>query len=75
MTIAKMTVFCQADGYDAVDHTPLVRITKGEPEYAEHPVRPETGGMDIRPRPMWAPGWEAVVRSGTMPINSQPTIL
>jgi len=62
MTLAKLSVFVEPDGFDAVDGTPLVRITKGEPEYAEHYVRNETGVVDLRPRPMWREGWEAVVR-------------
>jgi hypothetical protein len=61
MTIAKLSVFIHADGYDKVDGTPLVKITKGKPEYVEHAVRNETGVPDIRPRPMWAEGWEARV--------------
>ena len=61
MTLAKLSLFVHADGYDVVDGTPLVRITKGEPKYVEHPVRNESGVADIRPRPMWAEGWEARV--------------
>lgn len=62
MTHAKLSVFVEADGFDTTDGTPLVKITKGEPEYAEHMVRNETGVADIRPRPMWREGWEAEVR-------------
>lgn len=62
MTLAKLSVFVEADGFDADDQTPLIRITKGEPEYFESLVRLATGVADIRPRPMWQPGWEAVVR-------------
>lgn len=62
MTRAKLMVFIEADGFDAEDQTPLVKITKGKPEYVEHFVRNETGVADIRPRPMWKPGWEATVR-------------
>jgi hypothetical protein len=61
MTRAKLSVFVEPDGYDAADRTPLVKITKGEPEYFETIVRLETGVCDIRPRPLWKPGWEAVV--------------
>jgi hypothetical protein len=61
MTRAKLSVFVEADGFDTVDGTPLVKITKGEPEYTESFVRNETGVADIRPRPMWREGWEAVV--------------
>jgi hypothetical protein len=62
MSRAKLALFILADGVDADDGTPLVRITKGEPRYAEHFVRNESGVCDLRPRPMWDPGWEAVVR-------------
>uniref|UniRef100_A0A6M3XT74 CRISPR-associated protein n=1 Tax=viral metagenome TaxID=1070528 RepID=A0A6M3XT74_9ZZZZ len=62
MTHAKLTIFIEADGFDQIDSTPLVRITKGKPEYVEHHTRNETGVCDIRPRPMWKSGWEAIVR-------------
>lgn len=62
MTIGKLSVFIPSDGYDKVDFTPLVKITKGEPEYSEHTVRNDSGVCDIRPRPMWKPGWQAVVK-------------
>lgn len=62
MTHAKLSVFCEPDGFDADDGTPLVRITKGEPEYSELCVRNETGVADVRPRPMWKPGWHAEVK-------------
>ena len=62
MTHARCSVFVVADGFDADDATPLVRITKGEPQYLELAVRLETGVCDIRPRPMWEPGWEATVQ-------------
>ncbi len=62
MTRAKLTVFIEADGFDPADMTPLVRITKGEPQYFESYVRLDQGGADLRARPMWAPGWEALVR-------------
>ena len=61
MTLAKLSVFVIADGYDADDETPLVKITKGDPNYLELPVRNATGVVDLRARPMWHPGWEAVV--------------
>lgn len=62
MTHAKLSLFILADGYDKVDGTPLVRITKGEPRYFEAPVKNDSGVADIRARPLWAPGWEAMVR-------------
>lgn len=67
MTKAKMSVFVEADGFDKQDGTPLVRITKGEPKTYDPDtcidlVRNATGVVDLRPRPRWAPGWEAKVR-------------
>jgi hypothetical protein len=62
MTHAKLSLFIEPDGFDCDDGTPLVRITKGEPEYSEMAVRNESGVCDLRPRPMWREGWEAVVR-------------
>jgi hypothetical protein len=62
MTLAKLSIFVEADGYDKVDGTPLIKITKGEPHYSEHPVRLKGDVVDLRARPMWDPGWEAVVR-------------
>ena len=59
MTIGKMSVFVEAEGYDRVDRTPLVRITKGEPIRHTMPVRNATGVVDIRVRPLWEPGWQA----------------
>lgn len=62
MTLAKLSVFVEADGFDMDDGTPLVRITKGEPRYHEALVRLQTGVADIRARPMWDAGWEAEIR-------------
>jgi hypothetical protein len=62
MTLAKLSLFVVADGFDRVDGTPLVKITKGTPTYVEHATRNETGVCDIRARPMWKPGWEARLR-------------
>jgi len=61
MTRAKLCVFIEPDGFDAYDGTPLVRIVKGEPKYAEHAVRIQQT-TDLRARAMWDPGWEATVR-------------
>lgn len=61
MTKAKLAVFIEADGYDEECGTPLVRITKGDPEYHEALVRQQMT-TDIRPRPMWREGWEAEIR-------------
>ncbi len=58
MTLAKLSVFCKADGFDE-DGTGLVKITKGEPHCDIRPGRNATGVVDLRSRPMWAEGWEA----------------
>lgn len=60
MTHAKMSIFVEADGYDA-DATPLVRIIGDPPQKAEHTVRNATGVVDIRVRPVWQ-NWRAQVR-------------
>lgn len=61
MTKAKLSVFVEADGFED-DGQPLIKITKGEPHPFDAVVRNETGVADIRRRPMFDPGWEAVVR-------------
>lgn len=54
MTRGKMAVFIVADGTDANDGTPLVKIhSKKEPEEFRAAVRNKNGSMDIRARPMW----------------------
>jgi hypothetical protein len=60
MTIAKMSLFCIADGYDDRG-TPLVKITHGQPSCHIGPARNANGGIDLRARPMWEPGWRARV--------------
>ena len=62
MTIAKMSVFIEPDGFDKEDGTPLVRFLKGTPRHVEHYVRLSNGAPDICPRMMFDPGWEASVR-------------
>jgi hypothetical protein len=52
MTLAKLSVFVQADGYDADEGTPLLKIV-GEPRMHEAHVRNATGVVDLRVRPMW----------------------
>jgi len=61
MTIAKLGLFIVADGFDAQDGMPLVKITDGEPHYVEHYVRNETGVVDLRARPMWD-SWKLTLR-------------
>lgn len=60
MTIAKMSVFCIADGFDE-DGNGLVRILTGEPHMDVRPGRNANGGIDLRARPMWEEGWTATV--------------
>lgn len=64
MTLAKLSIFVLADGYerDRFGVQPLVKITKGKPKRTDFAVRNATGVADIRPRPMWDEGWEAIVR-------------
>ena len=62
MTHAKISVFVEADGFDATDGKPLVKITEGEPHMDIGAVRNETGVADLRARPMWNEGWAALVR-------------
>lgn len=59
MTHAKLSVFVEADGFDADDGTPLVKII-GSPRVHEAVARNESGVADIRWRPMWDE-WLAVV--------------
>ena len=62
MTDAKCSFFVVADGYDADDGTAMTKITKGKPEYTELAVRLNGSTADLRVRPMWREGWEAVVK-------------
>jgi len=52
MTLAKLSLFIMAQGFDRADGLPLVRIY-GNPEKCEHMVRNATGVCDIRVRAMW----------------------
>lgn len=61
MSKAKLSVFCEADGFSQ-DGTPLVKITKGKPMMHVGHGRNSNGSVDLRARPMWSPGWEAIVR-------------
>jgi len=60
MTLAKLSVFIHADGFDKIDGIPLVKLD-GEPERIDMAVRNATGVADIRVRPMWRE-WSANVR-------------
>lgn len=61
MTKAKLAIFIEPDGFDAEDMTPLVRITKGEPQMVVSPCRNASGVIDLRPRPTYFP-WAATLR-------------
>ena len=60
MTIAKLSVFVEADGLDRVDGVPLIRID-GTPEPLRQHVRNATGVCDLRVRAMFR-DWSATVR-------------
>lgn len=60
MTIAKLSIFIEPDGFDVQDGTPLVRIA-GAPESKIDPVRNANGVADLRVRAMWR-HWGATVR-------------
>lgn len=61
MTLAKLSVFVEADGIDKVDGIPLIRLKAEAPERSELPVRLPNNSVDIRVRPMWRK-WGATVR-------------
>lgn len=60
MTMAKLSIFVESDGLDAIDGTPLV-IIRGEPEKHIGPVRNANGSCDLRVRAMWRK-WHANLR-------------
>lgn len=60
MTMAKLSVFVEADGIDKVDGMPLIKI-KGDCEMHEGGARNSNGNLDIRVRPLWRK-WEADIR-------------
>lgn len=62
MTVARISIFIIADGFDKEDDTPIVRITKGEPVPFYAMVRLPNGSCDVRVRPKFLPGWEAKPR-------------
>lgn len=59
MTIAKLSVFVEEDGWDVVDGTPLVAI-EGTPEMTVMPARNVTGVIDLRVRPLWR-AWQTQI--------------
>lgn len=61
MTIAKLSLFVHADGYDKRDYTPLIKIDQGYVVDTRH-VRNATGVVDIRARPLYLPGWTSQIK-------------
>jgi hypothetical protein len=60
MTLAKLSLFTEADGFDKVDLVPLIRITGDAEKHIMH-ARNATGVCDIRVRAKFWP-WSADVR-------------
>ena len=60
MTLAKLSVFVEGDGFDAVDGIPLVHFG-GDWERLDMHTRNATGVVDVRVRPMWR-DWSATIR-------------
>lgn len=60
MTLAKLSVFVEADGFDSLDGTPLIKLD-GAWERTDMAVRNANGKADIRIRPMWR-DWSARLR-------------
>lgn len=52
MTLAKLSVFVEADGFDLQDGIPLVRVYGKSETYTAH-TRNATGVVDVRSRPMY----------------------
>jgi hypothetical protein len=60
MTLAKLSTFIEADGFDLNDGVPLVRIYGESHTYTAH-TRNATGVVDVRSRPMYRQ-WAAKLR-------------
>lgn len=60
MTLAKLSTFIEADGFDKNDGVPLVRIYGESHTYTAH-TRNATGVVDVRSRPMYR-NWAAKLR-------------
>ena len=61
MTMARMSIFIEADGFDATEGKGLVKIYGGQPRQFEDMVRLATGVCDISVRPQWLE-WGARLR-------------
>jgi hypothetical protein len=62
MTLAKLSVFVEPDGFDVDDGTPLIRITKGQFKKQVASVRAKDGTLLLTARGYLDPGWKAKVR-------------
>lgn len=63
MTIAKMSLFVEADGFDAHDAVPLLRIHGPPPTMNRMMGRNADGTADLRVRPLWPAGaWRLNLR-------------
>lgn len=66
-TKAKKAIFVEADGFDAVEGTPLIKLYDGkskklaEAKHVEHMVKLPNGTADIRVRAMYD-NWQAKIR-------------
>jgi hypothetical protein len=60
MTLAKLSTFVVADGFDLQDGIPLIRIYGSSETYTAH-TRNATGVVDVRSRPMYRE-WAARLR-------------
>jgi len=60
MTLAKLSTFVEADGFDKNDGVPLVRVYGESHTYTAH-TRNATGVVDVRSRPMYRT-WAARLR-------------
>lgn len=61
MTLAKLSIFVEADGYDNTEGTPLVKIISKGPRRLDSMVRLATGVCDITSRPQFLE-WGAKLR-------------
>lgn len=60
MTLAKLSVFVEADGFDVADGLPLVRIYGASQTFTAH-TRNATGVVDVRSRPQYR-DWACALR-------------
>jgi len=61
MTLAKLSVFIESDGYDAEDGTPLIKVQKGEFRKLVSVTRNADGSPNVLARGQLDPGWEASI--------------